>query len=62
MGCAGFGRFVGDAVGLASLFLGCHHCDAVSVLTDRGLGLVRVLLRIVSPGLPGLERCRDWGG
>jgi hypothetical protein len=48
MGCAGFGRLMGHAVGLASSFLGCHHGGAVSVLTDRQPETVRVLLRIVA--------------
>jgi hypothetical protein len=47
MGCARL-RSVRGRSGLASSFLGCHHCDGFSVLTDKGGQSGRVSGRIVS--------------
>jgi hypothetical protein len=52
---------MGHGVGLASSFLGCHHCDAVSVLADRGGQSGRVSGRIVS-GLAVSVDGSDIGG
>jgi hypothetical protein len=57
----GFGRLVGHGVGLASSFLGCHHCHGVSVLADRDAVAVRDSGRIVS-GLAVLVGGSNIGG